>query len=373
MKWLEPLMAATERRSDLQLVIAYLAGAAGVFIVVLFLADIIGLPLWTSRATFVLLVAGLLGLLVTIGVKNATESGADVGPTARWLTRRAWLTAGFISFALLAVAISAFMLMRVGGIGPPASLLARDAYDADLPLVLVDLRNRTDEPGMGRALGAALREDLSTSPVVTIADPGTVAGALRATGRGTPTGMTLDEARAVAEHEGLPAVVYAEVLQIGATYVLGARIVSVGGVDLASARATAESRGDILSALDRLSKRLRERVGESYRTLRESPSVEELTTESLDALGSYARAWEVDAYGGSPSTAAEALSRSIALDPQFALAHRLFGRVSEARSDTAAAIDHYERFVELWDQKGEGLQPQVAEARFRLRILQGGG
>jgi hypothetical protein len=372
MKWLDRLMVATDRRSDLQLIVAYLVGASVVFIGVMLLADIIGLPLWTSRATFALLVAGLLGLLVTIGVKNASESGADVGPTARWLTRRAWLTAGFVSFALLAVSVAAFMMMRVGGVGPPATLLARDAYDADLPLVLVDVRNRTDEPGLGRALGAALRADLELSPVIRLADPQTVAAALRATGRGTPTGMTLDEARAVAEHEGYPGVVYSEVVQIGASYVLGARIVSAGGVDLTSARATADSRGDLLGAMDRLSKRLRERVGESYRTLRESPSLEELTTESLDALGSYARAWDLDAYGGSPSAAAEALTRSIALDPEFALAHRLYGRVSEARSDTTAAIEHYERFVELWGREGGGLRPHLAEVRSRLRLLRGG-
>lgn len=365
-------MAATDRRSDGHLVVAYLAGATCVFVSGVFLADAVGLPLWTSRATFALLVAGLLGLLVTIGVKRAADSGADVGPTARWLTRRAWLTAGFVSFALLAVCIAAFMLMRVGGVGPPASLLAREAYDSDLPLVLVDVRNRTEEPGLGRALGAALREDLETSPVIRLADPPTVMGALRALGRGTPTGLTLDEGRAVAEHEGLPAVVYAEIVQYGASYVLGARIVSVGGVDLTSARATAEGRDDLLGATDRLAKRLRERVGESYRTLRGSPSLEDLTSGSLDALGSYARAWDLEAYGGSPAGAAEALTQAIAIDPQFALAHRLYGRVSEAGADTAAAIKHYERFVELWDDAGGSLQPQVAEVRDRLRLLQAG-
>jgi hypothetical protein len=372
MKWLDRMMAATDRRPDGQLIVVYLVGAVVVFVGLMILADAVGLPLWLSQATFALLVAGLLGLFVTIGVKNATTRGVDVGPTARWLTRRAWLTAGFVSFALLAVVTAAFMLMRVGGVGPPASLLARDAYDEGLPLVFADVRNRTEEAGLGRALGAALREDLEISPVIRLADPTTVMAALRATGSGTPTGMTLDEARAVAEHEGLPAVVYAEVIQIGASYVLGARIVTAGGVDLTSARATADRRDDLLSAIDRLSARLRERVGESYRTLRGSPPLDELTTGSLEALGLYSRAWDLDAYGGSTVGAAEALEQAIVIDPRFALAHRLLGRVNEARSDTSAAIEHYGRFVALWDGEGPLLQPQVTEVRARVRRLQAG-
>lgn len=373
MSWVDRVMAAAERRSNAQLTTAYLVGSIAVFFAVGLLGNGVGLPLWTSPATLALLIAGFLGLLVTIGVKNARQRGADVGPSARWLTRRAWLTAGLVSFALLAVATAAFMVMRVAGIGPPATLLARDAYDPDLPLVFADVRNRTDEPGLGRALAAALREDLTVSPVIRLADPTMVSAALRETSGGTPTGMTLDEARAVATHEHLPGVVFAEVSQIGSSYVLGARIVTAGGVDLASARATADSRADLLRAVDRLGARLRERVGESYHVLRGSPPIDELTTPSLEALGLYARAWDLDAYGGSPAGSAEALARAVEIDPGFALAHRLWGRVSEATADTAAALQHYRRFIELWDDAEVVLRPQVEEVRERVRALEAGG
>src|SRR5207248_1454690 len=62
------------------------------------------------------------------------------------------------------------------------------------------------------------------------------------------------------------------------------------GAQLAAVRETARDDGAIIDAVDRLSKRLRERIGESLKTIRSSDPLERVTTSSLVALQRYSQA-----------------------------------------------------------------------------------
>ena len=60
-------------------------------------------------------------------------------------------------------------------------------------------------------------------------------------------------------------------------------------------------------------------------------------------------------------------------DPLWrARVHRRLGELYEARGATRQAMEHYGRFVELWDHADPSLQPQVAEVRSRLGRLRAG-
>src|SRR5688500_19200711 len=53
----------------------------------------------------------------------------------------------------------------------------------------------------------------------------------------------------------------------------------------------------------------------------------------------------------------------------YPLALRRLGEFAEARGERAAALRHYERFVDLWRDADAELQPQVAQARERMKSL----
>jgi tetratricopeptide (TPR) repeat protein/tRNA A-37 threonylcarbamoyl transferase component Bud32 len=57
----------------------------------------------------------------------------------------------------------------------------------------------------------------------------------------------------------------------------------------------------------------------------------------------------------------------IFVDGQFAAAaHKRLGELYEAKGDRANALDHYEKFVELWKNADPELQPQVVDVRRRI-------
>jgi tetratricopeptide (TPR) repeat protein len=112
---------------------------------------------------------------------------------------------------------------------------------------------------------------------------------------------------------------------------------------LAAVRETAGDAAGLLHALDQLSGKLRERIGESLVTIRANPSLEQVTTGSLAALRKYSegnRLVDLDR----PEEAISVLEEAIALDSGFAMAYRKLAVATEnaeaGRSRTIAATMH---------------------------------
>jgi eukaryotic-like serine/threonine-protein kinase len=60
----------------------------------------------------------------------------------------------------------------------------------------------------------------------------------------------------------------------------------------------------------------------------------------------------------------------VAIDGQYAAAtHKRLGEMYEAKGDRTNALDHYDKFVELWKNADPELQPQVADVRRRIARL----
>ena len=105
--------------------------------------------------------------------------------------------------------------------------------------------------------------------------------------------LTEDVAREVAKREGMSAVISGEITEAGGSYVLTARVVSASdGLELASHRETARDGSEIIPAIDRLSGKIREKIGESFTSLRSDAPLEAVTTTSLEALELYSEAIE---------------------------------------------------------------------------------
>jgi tetratricopeptide (TPR) repeat protein len=153
-------------------------------------------------------------------------------------------------------------------------------------------------------------------------DVADVADALVRMQRPRETRVTPEVARELAERSGVKALVIGQVDPVGTGYVLSASLLSAAdGRSLVSVRETAEDAAALLAAIDRLSGKLRERIGESLVSIRANPPLDEVTTRSLPALRKYSEgARLIDL--GLPEAAIPVLEEAIALDSNFAMAWR---------------------------------------------------
>jgi tetratricopeptide (TPR) repeat protein len=138
-----------------------------------------------------------------------------------------------------------------------------------------------------------------------------------------PTGsLDLGLAREVAVREGARAVIAGEINTAGSGFILSARVVSAEtGGTLAAHREAVGDSSEVIRAIDRLSRGLRSRIGESLRSVRAGEPLEQVTTASLDALRRYSLAIRAGAVGDQVQSA-ELLREAIALDTTFAMAYR---------------------------------------------------
>src|SRR5438034_479615 len=165
-------------------------------------------------------------------------------------------------------------------------------------LVLADFENRTPDSTLGPSLTEALRVDLTQSPVVRLLDAARIGAALGRMGRAAGTPLDLAAARDLAQREGAKAVVHGQIDRVGRGYVLSAELVSAAdGAVLVALRENAKDDGAIIDAVDRLSGKLRERIGESLKTIRASEPLEQVTTGSLEALRKYSQALKANDAG----------------------------------------------------------------------------
>jgi tetratricopeptide (TPR) repeat protein len=152
--------------------------------------------------------------------------------------------------------------------------------------------------------------------------------------------LTSEVAREVAVREGIKAVVDGEINRAGGGYVLSTQLIVPEGGDVVVAfRETASDSTEIIPALDRLSKRLREKFGESLRTVRASRRLSRVTTASLPALRKYSQASRADS-AGEYRRAIELLREAVAIDTTFAMAYRFLGiQLSNLRVERRAEFE----------------------------------
>src|SRR5262249_29395449 len=93
------------------------------------------------------------------------------------------------------------------------------------------------------------------------------------------------------------------------------------GTELVALRETADNDGAIVAALDRLSGAVRERIGESLKSIRGGEPLEQVTTSSLDALKLYNQA-VIENDRRRAERAIPLLRQALALDTGFAMAWR---------------------------------------------------
>ncbi len=350
--------AAARRAHPLRVAGLFALVSVAVLGVAYFLMNQLGLPAWVLPGAVLLLAVGLPVVLVTGVVERRRALASVTGVTPphlhTWLTWRKSVTGGVVAFAGLGLAAGAYMAMRVLGIGPIGTLVASGVLAQRDRLVLADFENRSADSTLGPSLTEALRVDLAQSPVVRLLDAAAITQALGRMGRAPATPLQLAVARELAQREGAKAVVRGQIDPLGRGYVVSAELVGAAdGTVLVAVRETAKDDGAIIEAVDRLSRRLRERIGESLRTIRASEPLEQVTTGSLDALRKYSQAVQLE-FGASEQTV-QLLEEATALDTAFAMAYRKLavvmsntgGAPSRIAAAATAAFRHRDRLPPL--------------------------
>jgi DNA-binding SARP family transcriptional activator len=255
--------------------------------------------------------------------RNAVTTVAAVGiaasPPSFW--RRTGMV-GVYGVAALALLVGAFMVVRAAGVGPFASLLSSGRLGPNELLLVADFTATGPDSALSGPLAEMMRSGLSQSRVIEIVPVSRVANALARMARSPETKVDLRLAREIAQREGIKAVVGGSLAPLSGGYLISTQLVlaSTGDV-LASFQETADGPRDVVAAVDRLSRKLRGRIGESLKSVRADPPLADVTTASLEALERYTEAMQANA-AREYSRAVALLEEAIALDSNFGMAYR---------------------------------------------------
>jgi tetratricopeptide (TPR) repeat protein len=348
---LKKLIHEAHRRSLWQVIGLFLATSWGVLQGVEFLTDFAGLPDWTPAMALVLLMIGLPICVATAFVQEgmpgqhgddadpSTDDAVDAtrvsdesesGPTGtgpsgrrRFLTWRNAVLGGIGAFALLGFSLITYFIMWETGIGPVGNLVAQGVLEEGDAVLLADFDNSTGDASLGEVVTEALRVDLARTQAITLVEPATVREHLDLMGRSDDAVVSGEVADEVAARGGYAAIIEGEVGSAGSGYIFTATLRSAGsGETLATFRRTASDEAGVIAAIDGLSQDIRERSGESLRSIRAGEPLEAVTTSSLEALRLYTEA-DVVRDAGDQIRARALVDEAIRLDPEFAMAWRM--------------------------------------------------
>ena len=379
MSQLRTLLTELHRRSLWQLLGSYAVGSWLVLQLAETLSSLLGLPLWFGTGVILLLAAGLPLVVLTSVLQSRSRpaltdapEGADPAPNGAlsFFTWRKVLMIGAGVALLFSVTTGGYLGLRQLGVGPIGTLQAKGVIAFAERVVLAEFDNRSPDPTIGETVTALFRVDLAQSDAITLLERTQIVPVLQRMRRAPDTPITMDVATEVAQREGIKAIVTGEVLALGTGFVISARLVSVAdGSSLVADRATASDVEDVPDAVDQLSARLRERIGESLRTIQGDPPLMQVTTPSLAALRLYARAQRANE-AGEYQTAAALLEQALSDDPEFAMAHRMLGIIlSNASSEPDRAVQAFKQAFENRDRLTER-ERFLAEATYHTYVAE---
>lgn len=365
---------------------------AGSLVAVLVLAQAavvgIGLPDWVLPGAAIVMLLGLPVILFTGYVQSVAHRTLTATPGSRTgqntmasLALRAsphlsWnrtARGGIYALSMFIVAVGVFMLLRAAGVGPFGSMLAAGQLGSTDQLLLADFRVVGGDSSLGATISEAVRSNISQSKVIRLLSPAAVSEALQRMRRGPGERLTLPLARELALRDGIPAVIDGEIVGVGGGFLVTIRLVTAdSGLELAGFRKAAGRVTDLIPVVDALSLKLRGRIGESLKDVRASTPLAQATTSSLPALKKFSEAQRKTATADFRG-AIDLLTEAIALDSNFALAHRNLAEAlnnagrDPARADAAIAraFALSERLPERerWIVTGEYYRASVGPSR----------
>src|SRR6202521_2498069 len=194
-------------------------------------------------------------------------------------------------------------------------------------VVLADFGNKTGEAVFEDALRQGLAVQLEQSPFLSLISEQRIQQTLRLMGRPADTKLTPEVARDLCQRAGSKAYLSGTISSLGSQYVIGIKAVHCQtGDTLVQEQTTANSKEQVLAALSEAATKLRGKLGESLKTVRNLDTpIEQATTPSLEALQAYSLGRKTFLGQGDYNAAVPLFLRAISLDPRFAMAYASLG------------------------------------------------
>jgi eukaryotic-like serine/threonine-protein kinase len=407
MQRIRSIIHEIHRRSLWQVLGIYLVGSWLGYQVIHSLTDGLGLPDWVPGFAVVLFFIGLPIVLATAFVQEgpptrsdvsgrapaapsataagdegsitAAETGAGAATTPSegrtppassdpWLTWRRSIAAGITAFLLLGLTAGGYMGARNAGIGPFGSLVASGKVADQERILIADFNPGAADTALANVVTEAFRIDFARSSQVRAVEPAAVRDALRRMERTDAVRLDDELAFEMARRDGINVVLTGEVSPAGGGHVLSARLIATGtGEVLAAVRESAGNSQDLLPAIDRLSRSLRERLGESLRTIRRSEPLAQVTTSSLAALEKYTQSRRATGWDGDPDRGFALLREAVALDTAFAAAHYGLGIHYSNRYQPELALAALERALSYQDRLSDAMRHNARSTMHSVR------
>ena len=354
----------------------------GAILVMLLVLALVLAAAWSHRATRH--ITGQTSVLTPVAAASHSTMTNVALRTRRYLTWRRVFRTAAVSVLSFAIAVIAVMVLRGFGVGPAASLLAAGRLHGRDRLLVTDFAAGKDS-SLSHVVTEAVRTNLGQSKAVSIMPPAAIASALQRM-QHPPTGaIDIALGREIALREGIKALVGGSVTPLGSGYVVSIRLVSAdSGSDLAAFQKTVNGTSELLDAIDQLTRKLRGRIGESLKSVRDAPALDKVTTSSLEALRLYAEASRAFDLEGDYVKSEKLLRQAVARDTMFAMAYRKLGVTLSNLGMSRAAIDsalsrayeyrdrlpERERYVTIatYFQTGPGFDRQKAAEAYQQAV-----
>ena len=363
----------------------------------------IGLPGWVFPGALAVMALGLPVILLTGYAQYVSRRMATATPTytpggtpslARAQGTMATLAikasphvswkratrGGIFAVSAFILLVVGYMILRALGIGPAGSLLAAGKLSASDMVLVAAFDAPAADSSLGSTIAEAVRTNLSQSSAVRVMQTSAVVAALEQMQRPDTARVDFATAREIAQRTGAKAVVAGSVVPAGNGYIVTARLIAAeSGDELASYRESASDAGGLIPSVDRLTKALREKIGESLKSVREAPRLDQVSTASLGALRSYAAGLHANDIQGDYPTAIQYFHDAIRQDSTFVMAYVQLayslmtlggpGRQEEADSALTTAFRLRDRLPERERYNVEGAYYMTAAPDRRKAIV----
>jgi tetratricopeptide (TPR) repeat protein len=164
-------------------------------------------------------------------------------------------------------------------------------------------------------------------------------------------------ARLVSRREGVSVILAGDIEQDGSRYRLSVRALDPGlepgeGKPLATARATAGAKDEVLAAVGKIAAELRGDLGDTTPKSDRLAAGETFTAASVEAMRAYAQGQELSAQGRFEEALA-LYGEAVASDPEFGRAYAGMGVVYGNLRQEAAAEESYQKALQHLDRMSE--------------------
>jgi tetratricopeptide (TPR) repeat protein len=222
-------------------------------------------------------------------------------------------------------------------------------------IVLADFTNTTEDPVFDDTLRQGLSVQLEQSPFLNIVSDQQIQQTLGLMGQPAEAKVTPAIAREICDRTRSTAVLEGSIAQIGAEYLLTLKTVNCSsGELLASTEGHVSNKNQVLDALGKATSEIRNRLGESLRTVqRFDTPLEQATTRSLEALQAYSLGRKAMA-GSEWAAAVPFFQRAVRLDPNFAMAYARLGTSYSNLGETTLGVQNTRKAYELRERVSEG-------------------